>query len=122
VRADADRLAQVLDNLLDNAIRYSPPRGEVKLILKREGDRVACQVVDQGAGIPANHLPFIFERFYRVESARERPTSGEGVSQVGSGLGLAIVRSLVTAHGGDVSVTSREGKGTTFSFWLPADN
>jgi signal transduction histidine kinase len=122
VRADADRLAQVLDNLLDNAIRYSPPGGEVKLILKQEADRVVCQVADCGVGIPANHLPFIFERFYRVESARERNVSDGNTSQVGSGLGLAIVRSLVTAHGGDVSVTSSEGKGTTFSFWLPADN
>jgi signal transduction histidine kinase len=113
VLADADRIAQVLDNLLDNAIRYSPPGGEVTVSLSREDDQVACSVADAGPGIPVKHLPFIFERFYRVDLARGR---GEG----GSGLGLAIVRGLVLAHGGRTAASSVEGQGTTVTFWLPA--
>ncbi len=113
INADPDRLAQVLDNLLDNAIRYAPPESAVTVTLSREGSQVACQVADTGPGIPALHLPFIFERFYRVDPARGR---GQG----GSGLGLAIVRSLVQAHGGRVSAASEEGHGTAITFWLPA--
>lgn len=110
-QADADRIAQVLDNLLDNAIRYSPSGGEVRVSLERDGGEIACHVSDAGAGIPASHLPFIFERFYRADAARGR-------SEGGSGLGLAIVRSLVAAHGGRVAALSSEGQGTTISFWL----
>jgi len=113
VWADADRVAQVLDNLLDNAIRYSPPGGVVQVALERDNGQVACRVSDSGPGIPAEHLPWIFERFYRADPARGR-------SQGGSGLGLAIVRGLVTAHGGRVAAASREGQGTTVTFWLPA--
>jgi signal transduction histidine kinase len=113
VLADADRIAQVLDNLLDNAIRYSPPQVTVKVSLAREAEMVRCQVIDAGPGIPASHLPLIFERFYRVDPARGR---GQG----GSGLGLAIVRSLVLAHHGRVAASSLEGQGTTITFWLPA--
>ena len=113
VLADADRLAQVLDNLLDNAIRYSPPGGEVRVTLAREGDQVACRVADTGSGIPARHLPFIFDRFYRADPARGRADGG-------SGLGLAIVRSLVLAHGGRTAASSIESQGTTVTFWLPA--
>jgi signal transduction histidine kinase len=113
VLADPDRLAQVLDNLLDNAIRYSPPGGQVTATLTREAHQVACSVSDAGPGIPAEHLRYIFERFYRVNPARDR---GYG----GSGLGLSIVHSLVEAHGGRVTVSSVEGQGTTLTFWLPA--
>ncbi len=113
VSADPDRIAQVLDNLLDNALRYSPPGSEVTVTLAREADQVVCRVTDTGLGIPAEHLPFIFERFYRVNQARGR-------SEGGSGLGLSIVRSLVLAHGGCTSASSIEGKGTTVTFWLPA--
>jgi signal transduction histidine kinase len=113
VLADADRMAQVLDNLLDNAIRYSPPGGEVTVTLTREADQVACRVADAGPGIPTKHLPFIFERFYRADPARGR---GQG----GSGLGLSIVRGLVLAHGGRTAASSIEGQGTTVTFWLPA--
>ena len=112
VLADADRLAQVLDNLLDNAIRYSPPGGEVVVSVGKEEERVVCRISDKGVGIPENHLPFIFERFYRADPARQR-------DQGGSGLGLAIVRSLVRAQGGEVAVTSQVSQGTTFTFWLP---
>ena len=112
VFADPDRIAQVLDNLLDNAIRYSPPEGEVSVTLDREGDQIACRVTDQGPGIPEENLPYIFERFYRVHQARGR---GEG----GSGLGLSIARGLVVAHGGRITANSIEGQGTTVIFWLP---
>jgi signal transduction histidine kinase len=113
VFADPDRIAQVLDNLIDNAIRYSPPGAEVTVTLVREADQVACRVTDAGPGIPSEHLPFIFERFYRANQARGR---GEG----GSGLGLSIARGLVQAHAGRTAASSVEGQGTTVTFWLPA--
>jgi two-component system sensor histidine kinase BaeS len=112
---DSDRIAQVLDNLLDNAIRYSPPGGEVRVSLEWDADQVACRVTDGGSGIPSEHLPFIFERFYRVNQARGR---GEG----GSGLGLSIARGLVVAHGGRIAASSIKGQGTTITFWLPILN
>ncbi len=107
-------MAQVLDNLLDNAVRYSPPGGEVTVSLAREGDEVVCRVSDHGAGIPAEHLPFIFERFYRADPSRERGREG------GSGLGLSIVRGLVQAQGGSVSAESAAGQGTTITFRFKA--
>jgi signal transduction histidine kinase len=113
VQGDADRLAQVLDNLLDNAIRYAPAGSQVSIKLDSRDGRVTCQITDCGPGIAAQHLPLIFERFYRADAARGR---GQG----GSGLGLSIVRSLVLAHGGQVSADSLEGHGATLSFWLPA--
>jgi signal transduction histidine kinase len=113
VLADADRLAQVLDNLLDNAIRYSPLNSEVKVTIYRAKDQIACQVTDSGPGIPADHLPFIFERFYRADPSRGR---GQG----GAGLGLAIVHSLVQAQAGHVSAVSTAGQGASVTFWLPA--
>jgi signal transduction histidine kinase len=84
------------------------------LNIQRAKDEISCAVTDQGPGIPAQHLPLIFERFYRVDSSRARHTGG-------SGLGLAIVHSLVTAMGGRISIDSLEGEGTTITFWLPAD-
>lgn len=113
VLADPDRIAQVVDNLLDNAIRFSPPDSEVCITIEKESDQVKSQVTDMGTGIPTKHLPYIFERFYRVDPARGR-------NQGGSGLGLSIVRGLIMAHGGSVSASSVEGQGTTVSFWLPA--
>jgi len=113
VWGDADRLSQALDNLLDNAIRYAPDDFTVTVTIQQEGNEISCAVSDQGPGIPAQHLPLIFERFYRVEPSRDRHSGG-------SGLGLAIVRSLVTAQGGRVNVESTEGQGTTITFWLPA--
>lgn len=111
---DVDRLSQVLDNLLDNAIRYAPVGTIVKIAVRRDVGEVQCSVIDQGPGISAQHLPFIFERFYRVEPSRKRLTGG-------SGLGLAIVHSLVLAQGGRVNAHSIEGQGTMISFWLPSD-
>ena len=113
VRGDADRMSQVLDNLLDNAIRHAPVDSIITVTVQPKWDEISCTVHDQGPGIPAQHLPFIFERFYRVDSARDRHSGG-------SGLGLAIVRSLVTAQGGRVSVESAAGQGTKITFWLPA--
>jgi heavy metal sensor kinase len=113
VCGDADRLSQVLDNLLDNAIRHAQADSTITVSVHREGNEVACAVSDQGPGIPSEHLPYIFERFYRVETSRDRHSGG-------SGLGLAIVRSLVTAQGGHVSAESGAGRGTTITFWLPA--
>lgn len=113
VWADEERALQVLANLLTNALRHTPPGGEVCLGAFRQGEAVAFQVEDTGPGIPPEHLPHIFERFYRVDKARDRERGG-------SGLGLAIVKAILEAHGGEVWVESQVGKGTTFSFSLPA--
>jgi two-component system OmpR family sensor kinase len=114
VRGDADRLSQVLDNLLNNAIRHAPEGSTVTVNVRREENEILCAVSDRGSGIPAQHLPLIFERFYRVDTSRARHTGG-------SGLGLAIVHSLVSAQGGRITIDSVEGQGTTITFWLPAD-
>jgi signal transduction histidine kinase len=113
VLADPDRIAQVLDNLLDNAIRHSRPGDEVTVAVTPAGDEVTCSVADTGPGIPAKHLPFIFDRFYRADASRSRSLGG-------SGLGLSIARALVAAHGGRITARSVEGQGTTVTFWLPA--
>jgi signal transduction histidine kinase len=114
VRGDEDRLSQVLDNLLDNAIRHAPDGSAVTVIIQHEENEISCAVSDQGSGIPVQHLPLIFERFYRVDTSRARHTGG-------TGLGLAIVQSLVSAQGGRITINSVEGMGTTITFWLPAD-
>jgi two-component system sensor histidine kinase BaeS len=112
---DPDRIAQVLDNLLDNAIRHSRPGEQVTVAVAAAGagGEVTCSVADTGPGIPARHLPFIFDRFYRADAARSR-------SRGGSGLGLSIARALVLAHGGQIAAQSVEGQGTTLTFRLPA--
>ncbi len=111
VSADPDRISQVLNNLLDNAIRHSPAQSVVIVEVKAKEDGVECSVSDLGTGIPAKNLPFIFDRFYRVETSRDRISGG-------TGLGLAIARALVTAHGGHISAQSIESEGTTITFWL----
>jgi signal transduction histidine kinase len=113
VLADADRLAQVLDNLLDNALRYSPEGSSINLAVFPAEGRWACSVRDQGPGIPPRHMPFVFERFYRVDASRNRSTGG-------TGLGLAIARSLMLAQGGTITIESDEGRGTVFTFQLPS--
>lgn len=110
---DPDRLAQVLDNLLDNAIRYSPEDTAVTISIQQVGNEIQCAVSDHGPGIPARHLPLIFERFYRVDASRNRQTGG-------TGLGLSIVRALVLAQGGRIDARSIEGEGTTIIFHLPS--
>jgi len=111
--ADRQRLAQVLGNLLDNALRHTPAGGHVSLSVAHVADEINFTVADDGDGIAAEHLPHIFERFYRADYARDR---GRG----GSGIGLAIVKALTEAHGGHVSVASRgRGHGTTFTVAVP---
>ena len=112
IHADPDRISQVLDNLLANAIRHSPENSIVAITIQSKEEGVECSVRDSGTGIPAKHLPFIFDRFYRVESSRDRISGG-------TGLGLAIARALVHAHGGNIFAESIEGMGTTITFWLP---
>lgn len=110
VRADSARLDQVLRNLVDNALKYTRPGGQVRMGCRRRGDTGVLEVSDNGVGIPAEELPRIFDEFYRVRLA---PT-GEG-----AGLGLAIVRRLVLALGGRIDVTSEPAVGSRFSVELP---
>lgn len=113
VLVDADRMAQVLGNLVDNALRHTEPGGHVVLAGQASGSAVRLAVTDTGEGIEARHLPHVFERFYRAESARDR-TSG------GSGIGLAITKALVEAQGGTVAVASAgRGAGSRFEVTLP---
>lgn len=112
VNADTDSVYQILVNLVDNAIRYTPRDGHITISAKEKPDRVAVMVSDTGTGIPTADLPRVFERFYRVDKARSRDSGG-------TGLGLAIVKHLVEVHGGSVTVESRLGEGTTFTFTMP---
>jgi signal transduction histidine kinase len=110
---DPDRVAQVLDNLLDNAIRYSPEGSTVEIGICRQGNECECAVHDRGPGIPTEHLTRVFERFYRVDASRNRQSGG-------AGLGLAIARALIESQGGRITAGGRAGKGTTVRFTLPA--
>ncbi len=112
VRGDYDRLLQVFSNLFNNAVNYGSEGGWCVVRSFDVGDRVLVEVSDNGIGIAEEHLPRLFERFYRVGKSRAR---NEG----GSGLGLAIVKHIVESHGGTITVKSAEGKGTTFGFTLP---
>jgi len=112
VVADRDRLVQVFLNLVDNAIRYTPPRGSVTVTASAVTDGVEATVRDTGSGIPADHLPHIFERFYRVDQARTTKAGG-------TGLGLSIVEQIVKAHGGHIEAMSDVGQGTCFRVFLP---
>lgn len=114
VLGDEGRLAQVVTNLLDNALKFTPAGGRITVRLDRVGDHARITVADTGEGIPAEHLPNIWKRFYRVHKAGPRATSG-------AGLGLPIVKYLVEAHGGEVSCESEVGRGTTFIIVLPVD-
>jgi len=115
LRADEDLLLQLLLNLLDNAIKYSPAAGSVTVGWSADAERVELWVRDTGVGIPTEHVPHIFDRFYRVDKARSR---AEG----GAGLGLSICRWIVEAHGGSISVESAPGRGSTFAVTLPIDS
>jgi heavy metal sensor kinase len=112
VRGDATRLRQVFLNLIDNAIKYTLEGGTVEVFCEIQGREAVVLVRDSGVGIPPEHLPHVFDRFYRVDKARDR---GQG----GTGLGLSIARSVVTAHGGRVDVSSAPGRGTTARVSLP---
>jgi signal transduction histidine kinase len=113
VNGDRDRLKQVLLNLVGNAIQYTPQGGEVYLSLATIGEQARIIVRDTGPGIPAEDMPYIFERFYRAEKSRTRTRTS------GFGLGLSIVQWIVENHGGTIKVESKEGVGTTFAIWLP---
>ncbi len=112
VLADGDRLEQILVNLIDNALRFTPVDGWIKISIHQGEEETCFSVADSGIGIPPQDLPYVFERFYKVDKART-PDKG------GTGLGLAIVRELVLAHGGTIDVESKSGQGTVFSFTLP---
>ncbi|MGR6835640.1 two-component system histidine kinase PnpS [Syntrophomonas erecta] len=105
--ADEDLLGQVLINLLDNAIKYTPRNGKIIIRCQRKESRIITTISDTGMGIPRESLPRVFERFYRVDKARSR-------NQGGTGLGLSIVKHIVESHGGEVFVDSEVGRGSTF--------
>ncbi len=112
VYADIGLVERAISNLIDNALRYTPAGGHVRIVPSDEGNAVSVQVIDTGYGIPAEDLPHIFERFYRVEKSRARDKGG-------TGLGLAITQKILELHGSTLAVQSALGKGTTFSFALP---
>jgi len=114
LRADPDAIRQVLTNLLENAIHYTPATGRIAVSSRRVDRGVTVAVEDSGSGISSEHLPRIFERFYRADPSRSRLEGG-------SGLGLAIVKHLVEAHGGRVAAESTLGQGTTIRCWFPEE-
>src|ERR1700677_3525810 len=112
VEGDESKLKQVLVNLIDNAIKFTPRDGEVVLAVKTTGSMASLQVADTGPGIPGEALPFVFDRFYQADEVRSRDTGG-------AGLGLSIVRSICAAHGGSISVENRDGHGCVFTVEIP---
>jgi two-component system sensor histidine kinase BaeS len=111
VTVDPERMAQVLSNLVGNALRYTPPHGKIVLSAEAQPDALILRVQDSGSGIAPEDLPHIFERFYRSDQSRTQ--NGQ------SGLGLPIARSLVEMHGGNISAESAPGQGATFVIRLP---
>lgn len=112
VEGDRACLQQVVVNLIDNAIKYTPEGGKVEVRARRENGRAILEVADNGAGIPADALPHVFERFFRVDKARSRASGG-------AGLGLSIVKAICAAHSGEIRASSREGQGSCFTVELP---
>ncbi|MDA8164874.1 MAG: ATP-binding protein [Desulfobacteraceae bacterium] len=110
VHADAGRLRQVVANLLDNAVKYTPTGGRIEISAARQGDEVTVAVADSGVGVPSHDLPHIFERLYRADASR---------SQRGLGLGLSLVKAVVEAHHGTVTVNSHPGRGAVFTVHMP---
>ena len=116
VPVDASRIRQLILNLLTNAVKYTPAGGRVRMQLVHADGRVTLTVADTGIGIAPGDLPHIFDRFWRADSARTR--TGE---RSGAGLGLAICKWIAEAHGGQIEVVSRPGRGTTFTVTLPRE-
>ena len=114
VEIDTDKMTQVIDNILNNAIKYSPDGGKIKVGMKTTDAQLIISISDEGLGIPKKDLPRIFDRFYRVDKARSR-------AQVGTGLGLAIAKEIVKQHKGFIWAKSEYGKGSTFTIVLPYD-
>ncbi|WP_136606221.1 HAMP domain-containing sensor histidine kinase [Paenibacillus dokdonensis] len=118
--ADEDKLEQVFTNLLDNAFRHTPEGKQIRIVAERVGEGpvtdLQIKIEDEGAGIPQEDIPFVFERFYKADKARVRGGSN------GTGLGLAIVKSIVESHSGSIRVTSQLGEGTIFSIRLPVES
>jgi signal transduction histidine kinase len=112
IEADPERIGQVLRNLISNAVTHTPPGGEITVSARNGGRDIEVSVHDTGVGIAAEHLPLVFERFYRADGSRTRSTGG-------AGLGLSIVKHLVELHGGHVRAESTQGRGSTFIFTLP---
>ena len=110
--ADKSKLRQVIYNLLDNAIKYTQDGGKINLSIARAGRDIILTVSDNGPGIRPEHLPHVFDRFYRIDKARSRDSGG-------TGLGLSIVRQIVLLHGGSIRAVSEEGKGSSFIVELP---
>lgn len=117
ILGDVDRLKQLLLNLVSNAIKYTPAGGCVDITLSKKNGWAYLKIADTGMGIPTEDLPYIFDRFYRVDKARARGHSGQGKG--GAGLGLAIAKWIAQAHGGNIDVMSKVGEGTTFTIILP---
>ena len=111
VRIDPMRFEQILLNLLNNALKYSEPDTKTSISVKKEKGKVQIEIKDEGSGIPKEDVPFIFDRFYRVEKSRSRDSGG-------TGLGLSIVKELIEAHEGNIEMTSEQGKGSTFMITL----
>ena len=114
IEIDTDKMTQVIDNILNNAIKYSPDGGKITVTMKTTDDQMILSISDQGLGIPKQDLPKIFDRFYRVDRARSR-------AQGGTGLGLAIAKEIVKQHNGFIWAKSEYGKGSTFTIVLPYD-
>jgi two-component system sensor histidine kinase BaeS len=112
LRGDAIKLRQAVMNLVDNAVRYTPAGGTIRIAARRAGNRALIEVRDSGPGITARHLQHIFEPFYRVDTAR---SGGEGHV----GMGLALAAWIVRAHGGQITISSHLGEGTAFTLSLP---
>ena len=114
IEIDTDKMTQVIDNILNNAIKYSPDGGKITVSMKTTDDQMILSIKDQGLGIPQQDLPKIFDRFYRVDRARSR-------AQGGTGLGLAIAKEIIKQHNGFIWAKSEYGKGSTFTIVLPYD-
>lgn len=114
IEIDTDKMTQVIDNILNNAIKYSPDGGKITVNMKTTDDQMILSISDQGLGIPKEDLPKIFDRFYRVDKARSR-------AQGGTGLGLAIAKEIIKQHNGFIWAKSEYGKGSTFTIVLPYD-